>query len=119
MSFVYTLGQEVLYTVADITGDAQVGLVTTAVYFGVGPSLLLFRALMVIVMLLALIPWWLTALSPLYLVALLPCTVLPLAFWILPLTLQGEQRSIARACNSLPLIRLVSLLPLVLLRVLV
>jgi geranylgeranylglycerol-phosphate geranylgeranyltransferase len=118
MSFVYTLGQEVLYTVDDIAGDAQLGLMTTAIYFGVGPSLLLFRALMVIVMLLALVPWWLTALSPLYLAALVLCTVLPLAFWIVPLTLQGEPRAIARACHTLPLIRLTSLLPLVLLRAL-
>jgi geranylgeranylglycerol-phosphate geranylgeranyltransferase len=118
MSFVYTLGQEVLYTVDDIAGDAQLGLVTTAVYFGVGPSLLLFRALMLIVILLALIPWWMTALSPLYLAALLLCTVLPLALWIAPLTWRGEPRSIAQACNTLPLIRLASLLPLLLLRAL-
>jgi geranylgeranylglycerol-phosphate geranylgeranyltransferase len=118
MSFVYTLGQEVLYTVDDVAGDAQAGLVTTAVYFGVGPSLQLFRALMVMVILLALIPWWLAALSPLYLAALLLCTVLPLALWILPLTLRGEPRAIARACNTLPLVRLASLLPLLLLRAL-
>jgi hypothetical protein len=68
--------------------------------------------------LLALIPWWMTALSPLYLVALLLCTVLPLALWIVPLTWRGEPRSIARACNTLPLIRLASLLPLLLLRAL-
>ncbi len=116
MSFVYTLGQEVLYTVDDIAGDAQLGLVTTAIYFGVGPSLSLFRALMVLVMLLALILWWLAALSPLVLAALLLCTVLPLALWIVPLTLQGEPRAIARACHTLPFIRLISLFPLVLLR---
>jgi geranylgeranylglycerol-phosphate geranylgeranyltransferase len=117
MSFVYTLAQEVLYTVSDIGGDSAVGIVTTAVYFGVGPSLVLFRALMIMVVLLALIPWWLMARSPLYLVALLVCTVLPVGLLILPLTWRAEPQQVEQACRVVKVVRLTSLLPLLLLPV--
>lgn len=115
MSFLFTLAQEVLYTVDDLHGDASAGIVTTATCFGVGPSLHLFRTLMGLALLSAAAPLWLAPVSPWYLVALLVFVVLPVGSYILPLTLRAEPAAISRACAALKRVRLASLVPLVLL----
>lgn len=115
MIFVYTLAQEVLYTVDDRCGDASAGLCTTAVYFGVGPTLWLFRALIVAAGLIALLPPVFGLAAPLYVVALLICTLLPIGLRILPLTMRLDERSIRAACAAVKWVRLSSLVPLLLL----
>lgn len=115
MIFVYTLAQEVLYTVDDRQGDASAGLCTTAVYFGVGPTLWLFRALIVAAGLIALLPLVFGLASPLYIVALLIFTLLPIGLRILPLTMRLDEGSIRAACATVKWVRLSSLVPLLLL----
>lgn len=115
MGFLFTLAQEVLYTVDDLHGDASAGIVTTATCFGPGPSLHLFRSLMGLTLLCAAAPLWLAPLSPWYAVALLVCVVLPVCGYILPLTLRSEPAAISRACAALKRVRLASLVPLALL----
>lgn len=117
MSFLYTLAQEVLYTVDDAEGDARAGIVTTAVAFGVGPALHLFRALISLALLCAAAPLWLAPVVSLYLPALLLCVVLPVAAYILPLTLRATPATISQACAGVKLVRLAGLVPLVLLGV--
>jgi len=117
MALFYSLAQEVLYTVADMEGDAEGGIVTTAIYFGHGPTLQLFRALIVLAALAALAPWWLTRTSPLYLLALLVCTIGPIMGYILPLTMRAEADAIRRACDAVAMVRGTSLIPLILLPV--
>jgi len=115
MIFVYTLAQEVLYTVDDREGDARAGLCTTAVYFGVESTLWLFRSLIVVAAAVALLPLLSGAASPLYLLALLACTLLPIGLRILPLTARADPAAIRTACVTVKWVRLSSLVPLLLL----
>lgn len=116
MSLLYTLAQEVLYTVDDYAGDAAAGITTTAIAFGIRPSLTLCQILMLLALLAALAPLWLVGVSPRYLLALLGCTVAPLALYVRPLVVDGSPEAIRRACAAVKLIRVSSLLPLILLR---
>lgn len=115
MSLLYTLAQEVLYTVDDVVGDRASGLVTTAVYFGVGPSLSLFRALIVLALLASLAPIVHLPVSPWYLAALVSCTIAPILLHIFPLVRYADPMAISRACAALKVVRVTSVLPLVLL----
>jgi 4-hydroxybenzoate polyprenyltransferase len=107
-----------VYTVEDLDGDRRAGLVTTAVYLGAGPSLHLFRLLMLLTVVVTLAPICTVRAGPLYLLALLVCTVLPIVLHILPLTRSAEPAAIRRACHAIKVVRLTSLLPLILLRML-
>lgn len=118
MTLLYTLAQEVLYTVDDLEGDRAAGIVTTAVYFGAGPALWLFRALMLLALLSTLAPWLYGAGSVWYGAALLACTVAPVLLYVLPLARAGAPAAITRACAAVKVVRALSLLPLVLLQVL-
>lgn len=116
VSLLYTMGQEVLYTASDREGDAAAGLVTTAVFFGTPFSLGLFRALMLLSILAAVSPLWLVARSPLYLLALILCTIGPVVLYILPLVGGRRDGALVQACEAVKLVRLTSLLPFILLR---
>jgi geranylgeranylglycerol-phosphate geranylgeranyltransferase len=115
MSFLYTLAQEVLYTVDDVDGDARAGIVTTAVYFGVEPALRLFRGLIVLALLCAAAPAWFAGARPLYVAALLVCVALPVILYILPRTWRYEPRTVHRACAAVKAVRVAGLAPLILL----
>jgi geranylgeranylglycerol-phosphate geranylgeranyltransferase len=118
MSFLYSLAQEVLYTVADLEGDRAAGLRTTAVGLGRDHSLRLFRWLMALALISALAPVWLAGVSPWYLVPLSLCTLIPVIAYILPLVAQAKPEALDRACAAVKVVRLTSLLPLLLLPVL-
>lgn len=115
MSLLYTLAQEVLYTVDDLEGDRAAGLITTAIFFGAGRSLQLFRGVMGLAMVAALAPIWVGDASPLYLIALLACTLGPVLLHILPLARRGTPEAVSRACAAVKVVRLTSLVPLFLL----
>ncbi len=115
MSFLYTLAQEVLYTVNDVDGDARAGIVTTAVYFGVEPALRLFRVLIGLALLCAAAPAVVAGVTPFYLAALLVCVALPVGLFILPRTWRYEPRAVHRACAAMKVVRVASLAPLILL----
>ncbi len=115
MSFLYTLAQEVLYTVDDVDGDARAGIVTTAVYFGVEPALRLFRVLIGLALLCAAAPAVVAGVTPFYLAALLVCVALPVGLFILPRTWRYEPRAVHRACAAMKVVRVASLAPLILL----
>lgn len=115
MSFLYTLAQEVLYTVDDVDGDARAGIVTTAIYFGVEPALRLFRGLIALALLCAAAPAVFAGARPLYLAALLVCVALPVGLFILPRTWRYDPRAVRRACAAIKAVRVASLAPLMLL----
>jgi geranylgeranylglycerol-phosphate geranylgeranyltransferase len=117
-SLLYTLGQEVLYTVCDAEGDAAAGLFTTAIYFGSGPSLLLVQACMVLSLVVALVPWFFAAAPLWYPLALICCTIVPLVCFVLPLIWYPTARTLAVASERVKIIRMSSLLPFLLLRTL-
>lgn len=115
MSFFYSMAQEVLYTIDDRVGDAAGGVVTTAVYFGVGPSLWLFRVLLVAATAAGGSLLFVEGASPLSLIALLLCTIMPIVLYLLPLTWRATPGAITQGCRAVRLIRMSSLLPLLLL----
>ncbi|MCS6881372.1 MAG: UbiA family prenyltransferase [Oscillochloridaceae bacterium] len=115
MSFLYSLAQEVLYTVDDVDGDARAGIMTTAVYFGVEPALRLFRGLIVLALLCATAPAWLAGVTPLYPAALLVCVALPVSLYILPRIRRYEPRAVRQACAAIKAVRIAGLAPLMLL----
>ncbi len=112
----FTLAQELLYTVDDRAGDQQAGISTTAVCFGAERTLWLFRLLCGIAAGTSLLPLLLGAGSPLYLVLLVPCTLLPILLWVIPLTFQRNDAAITAACQAIKRVRVSSLIPLLFLR---
>ncbi len=111
----YSLAQEILYTIDDYVGDAQAGITTIAVYFGVDLTLVLFRVLIIIAALSALIPVGLGFGSLLYILLLVPCLIGPIVLRILPLTFQGSPQAISTAVKVVKVVRLCSLVPLLVL----
>jgi geranylgeranylglycerol-phosphate geranylgeranyltransferase len=112
ISLLYSLAQEVLYTVDDYRGDQQAGILTTAGYFGPPTTLALFRGLIVIAALSTLVPLWLGLASPLYLLLVLGCIILPISFWIWPRVSRGHAEDVRAACRAVKWVRLSSLAPL-------
>lgn len=115
MSLLYTLAQEVLYTVDDLDGDLLAGLTTTAIFLGRRRALLLCQCLMALALFASLMPLWLGAASLVYLVALAACTIGPVVLYILPLIRKGTPAAVTRACAAVKIVRLTSLVPLILL----
>ena len=115
-TFSFSLAQELLYTVDDLAGDQQAGLVTTAVYCGAERTLWLFRLLIGVAAWLSLLPLVLGVGSPFYLLLLVPCTLLPIFLWIIPLTFRRSDTAISAACQALKRVRISSLIPLLFLR---
>jgi geranylgeranylglycerol-phosphate geranylgeranyltransferase len=115
VSLLYTLAQELLYTVDDFAGDAAAGIVTTAIYFGTGTTLWLVRLLLLLTLVSACVPWLLGGAPIWYLAALGICTVAPVVGVIFRLLGRGSAEAISQACGWVRLTRLTSLLPLLLL----
>jgi 4-hydroxybenzoate polyprenyltransferase len=111
----YTLAQEVLYTVDDYAGDAQAGITTTAIYLGVDLTLTIFKLLIGAVVLSSLVPVVLGFASVAYILLLIPCLLGPIFLRILPLAHQGGAAQITAACKTMKLVRISSLAPLLVL----
>jgi geranylgeranylglycerol-phosphate geranylgeranyltransferase len=112
VAYMYSLGQEILYTAADVRGDTQAGITTTATYLGVRVSLWLVRGLMLGAAASSTLPLWLGRASVAYMLLLLPCTILPILLYVIPLTFQQRSASLDDACAAVKRIRMLSLLPL-------
>jgi geranylgeranylglycerol-phosphate geranylgeranyltransferase len=111
----YTLAQEVLYTVDDYAGDAQAGITTTAVYLGVDPTLTIFKLLISAAALSSFVPVVLGFASIAYILLLIPCLLGPIFLRILPLVNQSGTQQISNACKTMKLVRVSSLAPLLVL----
>jgi geranylgeranylglycerol-phosphate geranylgeranyltransferase len=112
ISLLYSLAQEVLYTIDDYLGDQQAGILTTAGYFGPQTTLALFRVLIVIAALSTLAPFWLGLASPLYLLLVLICVFVPIRLWIWPHIRRGHAGDVSAACRAVKWVRVSSLAPL-------
>lgn len=111
----YTLAQEILYTVDDYVGDAQAGITTTAIYLGTEMTRAIVALLLIAVALSALAPMALGFASPAYLFLLIPCLIGPIFGRILPLVHQGSKAQISAACRTMKWVRVTSLVPLLVL----
>lgn len=115
-TLLFSLAQEVLYTVADQDGDRQAGITTTAIFFGAEQSLQLVCIGLSLMLLSSFVPLALGAATPLYLILLLPCTLGPVLLRMIPLTRSTHPEAITAAVALIKQIRVSSLLPLLLLR---
>ncbi len=114
-TWLFSLAQEVLYTVADRDGDDHAGIMTTAIYFGPHATLRLFRGLIIVAGLSAFVPLGLGYGSGFYLLLVLICTLGPIAFRLIPLSLHSDAGSLQVAVQTIKRVRAASLLPLLLL----
>lgn len=117
--FIYSLAQEVLYTVDDYAGDRQAGIMTTAIALGPEVALRLFRALITLAALSTLAPLGLGLITPfsIYSLLLLLCIFGPILLWIMPLARRGGAADVRRACQAVKWVRVSSLVPLIALAV--
>lgn len=112
---IYTLAQELLYTVDDHVGDRQAGIITSAIYFGPQRTREIVIVLLVLASISTMIPLLLGLASFLYIGLLLPCMLIPIFVWIVPLVRQGDAAQISIACQRMKWVRMWSLVPLLVL----
>jgi geranylgeranylglycerol-phosphate geranylgeranyltransferase len=112
----YTLAEEVLFTLKDCEGDRRAGVHTVATSWGASASLSVYRTIVAIFILVAPMPWILGLASPWYLLAIVICSMLPvgavaISVSVVPTTLMFKQ-----GAKWMKLIWLFSILPVLLLR---
>ncbi|MFV9503124.1 MAG: UbiA family prenyltransferase [Oscillochloridaceae bacterium umkhey_bin13] len=118
-TLLFSLAQEVLYTVDDYPGDRQAGIMTTAIFLGPTRALRLVQVLLVALVISSFVPLGLGSGSLFYLIMLLPCTLAPVALRLWPLTRQADPQAVSQAVALIKQVRASSLLPLLLLHPLV
>ncbi len=113
--FFFTLAQETILAAVDERGDRSKGVRTTAVRFGIGTTVLLFRVFACFPIVLMLLPALLRLASSLYLPLLLACTVAPIGTAIGLVTPKFTTERIQRSSKLILWSRALSLLPVLLL----
>ncbi len=111
----FTLAQETILAVVDEPGDRSNGLCTTAVRFGIGPTLILFRIFAFFPIFLMLLPGLLRFASNLYVWSLVPCTIVPIVMAVRQVTPKYTKESISLSSKLILWSRALSLLPVLLL----
>ena len=109
----YSVAQELLYTVDDYAGDRAAGITTTAVALGVGQTLKLFRLCILLTALAALLPLYSGFASLAYTLLLIPCLIGPIVLWIMPLARHAAPQQLSAACRVVKWVRVSSLAPLI------
>jgi geranylgeranylglycerol-phosphate geranylgeranyltransferase len=115
--FFFTLAQETIMVVDDQAGDRLAGLRTTAIYFGTGTTIHLFRLFAFFALAAMAMPCILGLVSKLYLWALLPCTVLPILNAIRLVSPRYTEDTIRLSSKWILRSRALSVLPVILLGV--
>jgi geranylgeranylglycerol-phosphate geranylgeranyltransferase len=77
MAGLFIFAQEIFYTVEDEAGDRAGGVRTTATSFGRRVALRMFRALALLFVIVAILPWYLGLASAYYLYAVIVLTIAP------------------------------------------
>jgi geranylgeranylglycerol-phosphate geranylgeranyltransferase len=109
----YSVAQELLYTVDDYAGDRAAGITTTAVVLGAEQTLNLFRMCISLTALTALLPLYFGFASVAYALLLILCLLGPIILWIMPLAQHGAPQRLRAACQAVKWVRVSSLAPLV------
>jgi geranylgeranylglycerol-phosphate geranylgeranyltransferase len=116
LTFLYVLAQEILYTVQDRDGDAQIGLRTAATYLGTASSLYLFRLFALGFVVVALLVWFLGFAPDRYLYTVIPCSILPVIAIVYLVSTPVTDKTIGLARRVLIIVRILSFLPAILLK---
>jgi 4-hydroxybenzoate polyprenyltransferase len=115
LMWLFDFSHEILKTTADWRADAAAGLRTVATVFGIVAALRIFQFVALAVLLVAALPWALGVASLAYLLALVPCAVLPMLTVIVMLARDQGDATMARALRIVRYMWISNLLPIVLL----
>jgi geranylgeranylglycerol-phosphate geranylgeranyltransferase len=116
MMFFFCLGQEVLYAVEDIDGDAQGGARTTAVRLGRERALSFYYVFGCAFVVAALLPWALGLAGSAYLLAVLGCSIIPVLLIMVFVRRRPTTHMVFIAGRLLKTCWLLGLVPVLLLR---
>jgi geranylgeranylglycerol-phosphate geranylgeranyltransferase len=94
LMWLFDFSHEILKTTADWRGDGLAGLHTVATAFGVRGAVRIFQVSGLLFIAVALLPWLVGLAGRAYLLALLPCAVLPTAAVILLLARSSDDATI-------------------------
>lgn len=115
LMWLFDFSHEILKTTADWEGDGAAGLHTVATAFGVRGAVRIFQAAAFIFLLVAMLPIWLGLGGLPYLVALVPCAILPTLAAAGMLGHSQSDAIIARALRVMRLMWITNLVPILLL----
>jgi geranylgeranylglycerol-phosphate geranylgeranyltransferase len=116
LTFFYVLAQEVLFTIEDETADKKAGLLTTATQLGKSAALSLYKALMLIFIIVALSIWGFGFAPNQYLYAIVPCTIIPVSITLVLLHENKAKNNINVAAHIIEYVWYSSIIPIILLR---
>jgi geranylgeranylglycerol-phosphate geranylgeranyltransferase len=114
--FMGTLAQEILYTVRDREGDARAGITTISTRYGEQVAVRAFQIAAFCFVGAAVLVWIAGVASPRYIFALLPCTMLPMAFDVVLLGQRRTKRRVLLALRVINLVWVTSLIPILFFR---
>ncbi|NJM07625.1 UbiA family prenyltransferase [Candidatus Gracilibacteria bacterium] len=115
LMWLFDFSHEILKTTADWQADAAAGLHTVATVFGVEGALRIFQATALAVLAVAWLPWAVGQAPLIYLLALVPCAILPTLAVVVVLARNSSDATIARALRIMRYMWISNLLPIVLL----
>lgn len=114
LMWLFDFSHEVLKTTADWRGDGRAGLRTVATVFGVAGAVRVFQAAGLLFVAVALLPWLSGMAGAAYLLALLPCAVLPTLAVIIMLARSSDDATITQALKIMRYMWISNLLPILL-----
>jgi geranylgeranylglycerol-phosphate geranylgeranyltransferase len=112
----YTWAEEILFTAKDVEGDRRAGLKTVATVWGIRGSLRTYLVVIVAFLIVAPVPWVAGMASLRYLVAIVLCTMIPVAIIAWRVTTHPTAGSVQRGAEWMKLIWLLSVVPILLFR---
>ncbi|NNJ09803.1 UbiA family prenyltransferase [Chloroflexales bacterium ZM16-3] len=114
LMWLFDFSHEILKTTADWRGDGRAGLRTVATAFGVRGAVRIFQAAGLLFIGVALLPWISGLIGASYLLALLPCAVLPTVAVIVMLARSTDDATITLALKIMRYMWISNLLPILL-----
>lgn len=116
LMWLFDLSHEILKTTADHAGDRRAGLRTVATALGVPGAVRVFQAAALLFCLGALLPWLLGLAPAAYLLALIPCAILPTLAVVLMLARSTGDATITLTLKIMRYMWISNLLPIILAR---
>lgn len=114
LMWLFDFSHEILKTTADWRGDGQAGLRTVATAFGVAGAVRIFQVAGLLFIGVALLPWLAGLAGMAYLLALLPCAVLPTLAVIVMLARRSDDPTITLTLKIMRYMWVSNLLPIML-----
>lgn len=114
LMWLFDFSHEILKTTADWHGDGLAGLRTVATVFGVQGAIRIFQVAGTLLIAVALLPWLAGVATWLYLIAILPCAILPTLAVIIMLARRPDDPTITLTLKIMRYMWISNLLPILL-----